>query len=72
MVSDSHAEVFTQCPVHAHVDDATRAERKKTLEGFIKATLAESLVEYLSINAVEITALTDIVRIATLPPAEAN
>jgi len=58
--------------LNAHVEDATRAERKKTLKGFIKATLAASLVEYWSINAVEITALTEIVRLATLPPAEAN
>ena len=58
--------------LNAHFNDATRAERKKTLKGFIKATLAESLVEYWSINAVEITALTDIALIATLPPAEAN
>ena len=56
----------------AHVEDATRAERKKALKGFIKATLAASLVEYWTINAVEITPLTEIVRLATLPSAEAN
>ena len=53
-------------------EDATRAERKKTLKGFIKATLVESLVEYWSINTVEIAALPEIVRLATLSPAEAE